>query len=157
MSDNHLKTKFAVALLKHGEAFKAGLDVFGADTQAALHAATHWIHDQFVLSEKERVLNDEEGGEMALLPSKAELARKVWDMATNEEKKVDFRDRLEALKFYGTLRNFVERPKEAGSGDTTNVVAQNVMIVRDHGSSDQWEAKLREQQRTLIANAAKPH
>lgn len=154
-NEGELKLKFAAALLRFpGDAFKAALDIFGTDTGRALYAASHWLQDPVVLAEKERIVED--GGEMALLPTKADLARKVWEMATDETKFVEFKDRLEALKYYGALRSFVDKPAESKGEGNTNVVAQNVMIVRDHGTNEQWENKLAEQQRKLLENASKP-
>jgi hypothetical protein len=153
-NEDELKLKFAAAMLRFpNDPFKAGLEVFGTDTGRALYVASHWINDPLVCAEKQRILDDD--GEMFGLPSKAEVARKVWDLATAERPMED-KDRLEMLKFYSSLRGFIEKPKDAAGEGTTNIQANNVMIVRDHGTNEQWAEKLRRQQEVLIENAAKP-
>lgn len=153
-NEGELKLKFAAALLRYpSDAFKAGLEVFGTDTGRALYVASHWINDPIVNAEKQRILEDD--GEMFGLPTKADVARKAWDLA-NAERPMEDKDRLELLKFYASLRGFVEKPKESTGEGNTNVIAQNVMIVRDHGSNDEWADKVRRQQEKLLQDANRP-
>lgn len=160
-NEDELKRKFALALLKHpGNPFQAGIEVFGTDTGKALFVGSNWLNDPIVEEEKARLLED--GGEMALLPSKSDLARKVWEMATCDEgegsKRIDFEDKLKAFRFYAELREFIKKPGEStseGSGNTN--VQNNVMVVHQHGTNEEWSDALREQQRKLLADAAKPH
>lgn len=155
-NEDELKRKFAAALLRNpGKPFEAGVEVFGTDTGSALRAASVWIHDPIVVAERDRLTEEE--GEMAFLPSKADLARKIYDMASNEAVRMDFKDRLAAFRFYAELRSFIEKPREASGDVTNNVTTNNVMVVRDHGTDTEWSDKLRNQQRKLLENASKPH
>lgn len=48
-----------------------------------------------------------------------------------------------------------ETDSPANKIDVNVAVAQPVMIVKDHGTDEEWAAKALEQQRRLVANAAK--
>lgn len=145
MSDLELKQRFAAEwLASPNDPFKAACNVYGADTGKALYAATHWINDPDVLAEKQRLIDED--GEDAFLPNKAELCRKVWDMAQGE---IEARDKLAALRLYGELRNYIEKPNSAVTVNT-NVTTNKVMVVREKATVDEWERGLIEQQRRLV-------
>ncbi len=139
-----LKLRFARALLKYpDEAFRAGQEVFGADTGKALYAAQVWINDETVLNEKDE--QHSEKGELAFLPSKADYARQVWRMANNERTANE--DRVKLLSLYGDVMGFKERPNT--SSVNVNVTQNRVMIVKDHGTDDDWEKRAELQQQRL--------
>jgi hypothetical protein len=139
-----LKLRFAEALLREPDnAFKAGIDVFGADTGRALFAATKWITDDVVIAERSRLLLAK--GARSFLPSKEEYAREVWRQATNERAPIEDRTRL--LTLYGDVMGF----KEAAQKNAGGIIVNNnkVMFVRDFGDDKTWEAKAAAQQHAL--------
>ena len=139
-----LKLKFAEALLRSPEnAFTAALQVFGSDTGRAIFVSTTWINDPIVLSEQSRLLQSK--GAQAFLPTKDAYAREVWKQATNERTPIEDRTRLLAL--YGDVMGFKEAPTKNTGGITVN--NNKVMIVRDFGTDENWEARAAAQQHKL--------
>lgn len=142
-----LQTKFAVALLrKPDEPFVAAQEVFGADAGAALYAASHWIQDAFVLAEQQRLLKEK--GPRSFLPSKEEYAREVWKLALGERTPIE--DKRALLSLYGDIMG--HKQKAENPGINVNVTQNKVMIVKDHGSDDDWEAQAIAQQHRLANN-----
>lgn len=140
------KLKFAAALLKESDPFKAAFSVIG-DTGFALQVAKEWADDPIVRGEKIRLLD--EGGPGIALPTKEEQARDIYAIATDA--KVDDDIRLKAHELYAKVRGFIEKPSQ----NSPQTLLQNfgVMLVRDHGSDKDWEKCAVDQQKTLIGNA----
>lgn len=145
------KKRFAIELLKDpNDPFKAALRVFGQDTGMALRASSTWPTDVDVIKFTEEAVG--ELGDLHFLPSKADLAREAWTLATSANVPVD--DRLKAMRLYGDVRGFIEKQ---GTIINNNVLTNNkVMLVKDHGSTDNWEERLIEQQAKLIDDANAP-
>lgn len=145
------KKRFAVELLKDpNDPFKAALQVFGQDTGMALRASSTWPKDTVVLDYMQEAIG--ELGDLHFLPSKADLAREAWTLATSPTVPVD--DRLKAMRLYGDVRGFIEKQ---GTVINNNVLTNNkVMLVKDHGSTDNWEERLIEQQAKLVEDANAP-
>jgi hypothetical protein len=145
------KKRFAAELLKVGNTdsasiFKAALVVFGKETGQALRIANEWVYDPEVLAEQERL--KEEKGVMSFLPTKSDLAKAVWDKAREEY--VATEDFTKLMRLYAEIMSFIEKP---GLNVTNNVISNRVMIVKDHGSDSDWEAKLAQQQKALISES----
>lgn len=142
-----LKLAFAAALLKNTPdldgRFKAALSVT-TDTGQALLMANKWVNDPVVTAEQQRLISASDEGELDFIGTKAEFCREVLEAARNSW---DGDTKHKFYKLYADARGFIAKP------DTqVNVqVNQNrVMIVRDMGSNDDWEAKAVSQQRALI-------
>jgi len=102
------KSAFAAELLKTPtEPFKAALAVFGNDTGKALYVATHWPVDSFVLSETSRL--KEEQGELAFLPSKADLARSLWERAHGQNFRTSHDEFVKLTRLYAEIMDFVPK------------------------------------------------
>lgn len=140
-----LKERFAELTLRN-EPFAAALVLFPDDTGRALRVANEWPQDEQVKTLRQSFIDAEDDGETAFLPTKAEAARLAWNIARDADKMTE--DRLKAIKLYSEIRGFIERPQVA----VTNTVNQvnRVLIVKDHGSDDEWETQLRKQQKRLI-------
>ena len=133
---DELKTKFAIASLKYpDEPFKAGLEVFGADTGRALYVAQNWINDAFVEQEKARLLQTK--GARAFLPTKEEYAREVWKLAMAE--RTDPETKRHLMSLYGDIMGYKQQAEKPGINVTVN--QQRVMVYKDHGSDEDWERK----------------
>lgn len=146
--DTILKDAFAAALLRQpNEPFRAALTVFGADNIKALECAQQWVSDTYVLSKQAELL--EKLGEDSFLPNKAMLSRRVWEAA---ESATDKKEKAALFKLYAEVRGFVDK---GGTNINTNVTLnQNrVMIMRDHGTDDDWERKASDQQLKLVSDA----
>lgn len=141
------KKRFALELLKTPrDPYSAAVLVFGDDTASAIVASVRWPTDPEVIGFQEDI--KDEHGEMSVLPDKAMTAREIWNLATET---ANVEDRLKALRLYAELRNFIERPN--ANAVTVNNNTQKVLVVNSHGSEENWERELIEQQRNLITDA----
>ena len=104
------KLEFAVELLRSpAEPFKAALAVYPEDTNKALKVANQWTSDPLVIAEVKR-LKDEEG-ELSFLPTKAELARQIWDNAATAVYKDD---KAKLFKLYAEVMGFIDGGSKGG-------------------------------------------
>lgn len=141
------KEQFAELSLREPDAFKVALVIYPNDTGRALRIANEWPNDPQVKEIRQSFVDAEEDGETAFLPSKADASRLAWNIARDADKMTE--DRLKALKLYAEIRGFIEKP-QVTVNNTQNNVSMRVLVVKDHGSNDEWENKLRSQQKKLI-------
>lgn len=148
------KEQFAELMLREDEPFKVALLLYPDDTGRALQVAHEWPRDPQVI-ELQKSLKDAEG-EITFLPTKADLARAIWQLAARDDIAPEDRDsKIKALRTYGDVRGFVERPAVAVQQNIQNNTLQtNVMVVRVHGDDAEWSNKLRNQQKRLKAEVA---
>ena len=141
-----LKDAFAAALLRSpDDPFGAALTIFGTDTRRALVASQEWVHDLYVLQKQAELL--EKFGEDEFLPSKATLARNVFTLATTTK---DAKDRIAAYKLYADIRGMIEKQTAIANVTVNN---NRVMVMRDHGTDDDWEEVAKKQQTKLIEHS----
>lgn len=149
-TDADLKERFVRAWLREPDTFKAALSVLPSSnprtTGWALHISSEWPDDPEVLELKADILEEE--GEDEFLPTKAELAKRVYERA-EETRNPD--DAQKLYKLYAEIRGFIEKP--GTTINNNNSVQPTVMVVRDHGTNEEWEQKLAEMQNKLVANA----
>lgn len=150
MTEKELKVAFAAGYLKNPtNPFKVAIDLLGDDdpgnTSDAAYMANRWPKDPEVIAEMQRLESKE--GELAFLPTKADLARKIWDTANRP---LDPADSAKLLKLYGEVMGFIEKPGTNVNVDARNL-SRNVMVIKSH-DKDSWEAKARQQQRELTNN-----
>jgi hypothetical protein len=150
MTEVELKLAFAAQLLKIGknpnEAFKAALVIFPNDTSLALRAATSWINDPIVLAEKVRLTEDV--GEEEFLPSRTDL---LTELHTRAKGCTFIDDYTKLMRLYFEVRGMIAKPQP---NTNVNIVQNKVMIVRDHGTDENWKEGLRAQQAKLIGSGA---
>lgn len=140
-NEDNLRKFARLLLLMPLEPFKAALAMTD-NAGEALKIAHYWPTHPLVIEEKKRILAED--GEGDYLPSKFDIVSEAWGIARNglfEE------NRLKALELVAKITDHM--PK-TGPGVQVNVQNNRVMIVKDHGSDDAWEAKLRQQQTALI-------
>lgn len=144
-NQQELKRKFAEAMLKlDGDPFKAAFSII-PDVGLAMQAANTWPTDPIVAEAK--ILLLEEKGLRSFLPTKDEQARDIYNMANCE--KLDAEVRLKAHRLYAEIMGNIERPA-LPTASNTNIIAQNVMVVKDHGTNDDWEMQAMQQQGKLV-------
>jgi len=143
-----LKEKFAELSLREPDAFKVALVLYPNDTGRALRVANEWPNDPQVKEIRQSLVDAEEDGETAFLPTKADASRLAWNIARDADKFTE--DRLKALKLYAEIRGFIEKPAVNVNNNIQNNVSMRVLVVKDHGTNDEWETKLRSQQKKLI-------
>ena len=137
---------FAEALLRHPDnAFTAAKSVFPRNMAYALYASQNWQHNEDVLSHQKQLLKT--NGQDRYLPSKSDVAREIHTVAGDaQEPEV----KLKALQLYCNVRGFIEKP---GTTIHNNSVCNKIMVVKDHGTDEDWERKLQEQQQVLIESS----
>lgn len=150
-ADNSKKREFALALLRHpDDPFKAAMVVFPGDAGRALVVSREWPNDPFVIETIEDIPDDE--ADAMGVPSKNALAREAWRRVqlTN--------DHETAFKGIEAIRKLLYPDEKGGTTVNNNTLVDNrrVMVVTDHGTNDEWEAKLRAQQAALTHDAAQP-
>jgi len=143
-----LKERFAELSLREPEPFKVALVLFPNDTSRALRIAAEWPNDPQVITLRQSFVDAEDDGETAFLPSKAELARLIWTLANRDDLPPEVRDsRIKALRAYGDVRGFIEKPAINNVNNNTSVQVNRVMVVKTHG--EDWERMAVEQQTLL--------
>jgi hypothetical protein len=146
MTEVQLKLLFAAELLKVGnapnEAFRAAIVIFPDDTSLALRAATNWVTDPIVIAEKARLSKDYD--EEDYLPSKHDLLREIHDKA---KAAVFSEDYARLMRLYMEVRGMIAKPQP---NTNVNIIQNKVMVVRDHGTDDNWKAGVKAQQTRLI-------
>lgn len=146
--ETKLKAAFAALLLRTpAEPFVAGLALFPNETARALWVATHWMNDDIVKAEMKRLRNA--GADLDDLPNEADLLRTVWEMT--QRGMLD--DRVKAAKLYADIRGYISK----GPAVAVNVSNNRVMVIRDQGTNEEWEAKVAKQQANLLDAAATRH
>lgn len=141
-----LKEQFAELSLREPDPFKVALVLFPNDTGRALRIANEWPSDPAVRTFRQSFVDAEEEGESAFLPTKAEAARLAWNLARDSER--DGETRHKFLKLYAEMRGFIEKPQVAVNNTVNNTV--RVLVVKDHGSDEDWRTALKAQQKRLI-------
>jgi hypothetical protein len=140
-----LKRLFAAALLREPvHVFAAAQQVFGSDAGRALYAASMWLNDPDVLAEKTKLLKDK--GARSFLPSKEDYARELWKLAMDSRTPIE--DKRGFLSLFGDAMGYKETLQKNMGGVTVNNNSR-VMIVRDFGDDDAWEAQAAAQQHKL--------
>jgi hypothetical protein len=143
--DNATKTRFARELLRTKNANTAALSII-ANPGVALLAAKELPFDLFVIEEMERLT--EENGEAAFLPNRYEIARMILERAKDIRDAEGFE---KLMKLYCNVMGYIEKP---GANVAVDVKVNNVLVMTDHGSDDQWANKAAAQQKNLVLNAA---
>jgi len=148
-NEKELKRKFAEELLRNpNDPYGAAYRLFGTDTIRALQVSQTWVIDPYVLEVQAELLK--EFGEDEYLPSKAILARRVFDLA--DRPNTDVKDRLAAYKLYAEIRSFIAKP-ETNIQNIQNNTNLRVMVVKDFGNDGEWETKARKHQTKLIEHS----
>lgn len=146
-----LKQTFVKEWLKTNDPFKAGIACFPADNGRALRCAWEWTQDVAVLAYRQELLEDSvvHPG----LPTKEELALEVYQRAS---KAVFDADAFEGLELVGKIMGYIEKPSVNIDNRSVNVV-NKVMVVKDHGTDEDWEKRLHQNQTHLTQTATKPN
>ena len=134
-----LKKEFAKLLIKNpDDPFKCAKLLFEPNMSLCFKVARHWPQDAEVVAFKNRQLI---GGKYEMLmPTKSEIGMEVYAIAKND-KQTEYR--LRSYELFCKMMGYVQK-----DGATINNV-NNVMVVKDHGSDDEWESKLLQQQQAL--------
>jgi hypothetical protein len=142
-----LKRDFAANLLRYRDDPAKAAFATTPDVGLALQIARDWPKDGFVQTQMDKLLSSIDATNF--LPTKESQARDIYAIAVDAKNPIE--DRLKAHRLYAEVRGFIEKPSQSGGG--INILTQGVMIVKDQGTDQEWAAKAKEQQRTLIGHA----
>lgn len=132
--ENALKLAFAAALLKSpDDPYRAACSIIDTsqDLKPAMYIANNWQWDSVVRNEQARLIQEQ--GELAFLPSKAKIAREIYELSTQERLTASDKIKLEAAVAYAKLMGYM--PQEtaksnvnvnAGKGAAVQVVASEL-------------------------------
>jgi hypothetical protein len=154
-NESEFKRRFAVELLRTPTApFEAAQRTFPGNITLAIFKSVSWPQDPEVL----QYINEltETRAPLDLLPTKDALGRAVFDLVHDMGRKMDVKERLAGYRLYGEIMGFIDKKGENAGGVNVSVqnnIGNKVMIVKDHGTDDDWEAKLLAQQENLVAEA----
>lgn len=146
-----LKQTFVKEWLRTNDPFQAGLACYPCDNGRALRASWEWTVDAAVLAYRQSLIDN--GQHVAGLPGKEELALEVYRRAT---KAALDEDAFEGFELVAKIMGYIEKPS-VNIDNRSMTVNNRVMVVKDHGSTANWEQKLAENQKTLTLAAAKPN
>lgn len=143
------KRKFAYELLRNpNKPWEAAVAVFGDShlkRGLTLWAATCWPTDETVVAELRR-LNENSKELDKILPTKAEIVLTLWEIS--KDTKIDTKNRLAAIDQASDLLGY--KPKAGTNVNVTTNLVNKVMAVKDHGTDDEWEKAVAEQQKKLV-------
>ena len=138
MTVEEQKTIFAIELFPvPGEHLRAATSVLGQfvhPIQGRMQLADLWRTDPFVLDTCKDLL--ERYGEEHFLSTKSDVARIIFKRATRPN--IDAENFGKLMKLYAEVRGFIERPKN-GDAPATNIGTMNVLVVKDKGTTEQWQ------------------
>lgn len=151
MTEEEAKARFGALLLKTpNDAFGAALKLYPGDTSRCLIIARSWPTDPIVVDAMTGKVERE--GELAQLPDRVELAKKVWDRLNGEMEPEEF---VKVAKLYAEIRGYIEKPGVTVNNNTQ--VNNRVMVIKDLGTDAEWEAKSAKQQRELLNVSTSRH
>ena len=152
-TDDDQKKRYGKALAACPEdGFRAALATYPGDAGRALVVAREWADDPLVLEARDEAIQaalDDDGPVIG----KSGVAQMLLDIA--REKLTDAKDRITALDKINEMYGYKTATVGVGGGNTY-IDNRSVMVVKDHGTDDEWSAKLREQQERLIQDASRP-
>ena len=145
-SEPHYKRQFAAFVYQGYTPFLAALKMWPQDNNFAYNVSESWKADAFVLAEIEKLRTDAEA--KARAPTKEELIKDLRQRANGMEDD----DFIKAFRLIAEMSGHIAKPEPPQTNVTVNNTQNRVMVVKDHGSAADWEAKLVAQQAKLVGN-----
>lgn len=146
-----LKEQFAAALLRNpNNAFRAAQDVFPGDGNLtkALVVMRDWPGDSFVIECCSNLVKTY--GARKFLPTREDFARLILGEVEGCK---DGELKLKMLRLFGDVMGYIEKPATTVNNNNNCQFGNRVMIVKDHGTNDDWEKRLAQQQAALTTDA----
>lgn len=111
------KRRFASFLIKNPkDPYEAGRKTFPNNVGMGFMAAQKWVEDAYVLAHLDTAIESARGE--TYLPTKEEVAREFWAIATSKTAKDA--DRVRALEKYAELMAYAESEKAAANKAASN-------------------------------------
>lgn len=109
--------------------------------------ANFWDSDPFVLKRVAFYMANVEFAELSIL-TKPEFALAI--QVEMLDKKLPFDYRYKMFHLYARVQKFIESGQGGNRG--SNIINNGLIIMSDHGTDEEWETGVREQQMKLIAS-----
>lgn len=144
MTEQEIKRLYAKRVIEHkGDHFKAAISIVGEDhVGTALKMMNEWQKDESVKIELEKIKN--ECPDFAT-PGKIEVLEQFWKIATGD--RVEDKDKIAALSTYAEIKGYLKSKTQQAE------IVNRVMLVKEHGSQDDWEQAALKQQGRLTERA----
>ena len=139
------KEQFAQFLVQGFTAFTAAMRIWPQDAGLAAQAAHSWPDDPYV---KACIENAQDAAEKAKKPATKDVQVKRIEAKLSSMANDDY---LKAERLIAEMLGHIEKaaPPSVTVNQSQNV-GERVLVVTDHGSDEQWEAKMAAQQARLI-------
>lgn len=147
MELKHSKAEFATVLLTEPNPFKAAMIMTKGDTDSSLWYAVNWQDDHEVIELLKKLREDQNN--ITKIATKFDVAQLYWNIANSRA--YDAKDRIAAAEKYASIAGLHDTKTSSGGNVNVNV-NQNmprVMVVKDHGTDEEWERKVAAQQAEL--------
>lgn len=122
-----------------GDRLKAAMAVYPNDMVKAVTLSKAGI-------EKKNTVAIVEEDEDIKLPSKAEHCKELYTIF--KDVNYSLKERLVASHQFAEIQGTIQKP---GTVVNNNIMQQKVMVVKDYGTNENWEEKLRIQQQKLVS------
>jgi hypothetical protein len=143
--DDNMKLRFASVFARTNNAATAAMSII-PNPGEALRQSYVLQHDPVVVEEMARLKDTID--EKERLPSKVDIALEVLERARELK---DPEDYAKLMRLYCEIGGLLEKP---GANVDVNVQVASVMVVKDHGTTDEWKNKAADQQRRLTLDAS---
>jgi hypothetical protein len=143
------KREFAKHLIRRpNEPFKAAAYIYPdqANIGNRLIVAHDWPNDPIVIMEMDRLLMDDT---VSIMPTKNQIAFEVYSVGM---KSSDDEVKIKALKLYCDINGHTSTNNTINIQNNNKTVGtqNSVMLIKDHGTNENWEDRLLEQQHKLL-------
>lgn len=129
------------------EIYKAGTAAWPDKPSEGLRVALEWVNDPEVIKYCNELRT---AGISPNVPPKEQVVKELLDIG--RDVRAEAADRIKAFELASKLMGYIV-PAQTNVKNTI-VTDNRVMVVRDHGSPDEWEAKAQIQQKKLIEGHA---
>lgn len=142
LSEPQYKERFAQSLFEGYQPLIAAMKIW-PDNQIAYQYSERWKNDPYVLNHIEKL--KDAAAKSRRTPTKEDL---IHDMRERCVQIQDHDTYIKAMRLMAEMIGAIEKPQTQVNVQN-NQVNNPVMVVRDHGSDDDWRAKLKAQQAKL--------
>ena len=139
------KEQFAQFLDAGFSAFVAAIRIFPNDAGTAAAVATAWLNDPYVVAYR---VNAKENAAAKLKPAPKDAPiKRIEDRLP----RMTDDNYLRGERLLAEMSGHIEKAAPPSINiDNSQKVIERVLVVKDHGTEDQWEARMMQQQAKLI-------
>lgn len=158
MEEIETKIEFARRVAGGEQPFNILSEWYPTNNSFALYAADEWVKDEFVKKQIEFWQNHTPTAKGI---DKEQFLKIIFEKMQGEKlqngrvAKPEDEDFVKMARLYAEVAGFIDKPQAAQQN--LNIQINKVMEVYNHGTDDQWEAGIEEQQRKLLDESRTKH